>query len=78
MSQITEEAVLAELRDLPTDCMQEVYDFVGFLKTTRTKEPAQGSAEAILPFCGAWKMDPEERARIEREIEEMRLMEEVG
>ena len=76
MSQLTEEAVLTELRDLPADCMQEVYDFIGYLKATRAEEPRRGSAEAILPFCGAWQMDPEERARIEREIEEMRLVEE--
>lgn len=57
--------------------MHEVYDFIRYLKATHGVGPRRGSAEAILPFCGAWKMSPEERARIEREVEEMRLVEEV-
>jgi hypothetical protein len=47
-----------------------------WLEEQRREQLRRGSAEAILPFCGAWQMSPEERERIEREIEEMRLVEE--
>jgi len=38
--------------------------------------PTRGSAEAMLSSHGAWSMTPEERSRIERIIEEERLLEE--
>lgn len=76
MSQLTEEAVLTELHGLPTDRWREVYDFIGRVKATRLSHPRRGSAEAILPLCGAWEMSPEERRRIEREIDELRHLEE--
>jgi hypothetical protein len=37
--------------------------------------PPRGSAEALMMSFGAWSMTPEERARIERMIEEDRLLE---
>ncbi|MCH8295879.1 hypothetical protein IH992_32780 [Candidatus Poribacteria bacterium] len=38
--------------------------------------PSKGSVEAIMPFFGSWEMTSEERARIEREIDEDRHREE--
>jgi hypothetical protein len=35
----------------------------------------RGSAEALQPFFGAWSMSPDERADIERMIEEERHLE---
>lgn len=40
------------------------------------QQPRYGSAEALEPFFGAWIMTPEERARIERMIDEERHREE--
>lgn len=40
----------------------------------RMQPPARGSVDAILPSYGAWSMTPEERAQIERMIEEERLL----
>lgn len=76
MRQLTEEAVLTELRNLPTESWREVYDFIGRLKATPSPQPRRGSAEAILPLCGAWEMSPEERRRIERQIDALRHLEE--
>jgi plasmid stability protein len=39
-------------------------------------KPTRGSAEALLLSHGAWSMTPDEQARIERLIEEDRLLEE--
>ena len=42
---------------------------------SRIKPPRRGSAEALMLSHGTWSMTPEEHARIEREIEEDRLLE---
>lgn len=36
----------------------------------------RGSADALMPFYGAWRMTPEERARIEQRLEAERHMKE--
>lgn len=36
------------------------------------QQPRRGSTEALQPFFGAWAMTPEERAKIERMIDEER------
>jgi hypothetical protein len=46
--------------------------------TSHATEPPRGSAEALLLSHGAWSMPPDELARIERMIEEDRLLEEDG
>ena len=38
--------------------------------------PVRGSADALLASHGVWSMTPDERAQIERMIEEERLLEE--
>ena len=35
--------------------------------------PERGSVDALMPFYGAWQMAPDERAQIERMIEEERF-----
>ena len=35
--------------------------------------PERGSVDALMPFCGTWQMAPEERASVERMIEEERF-----
>jgi len=72
MTDLTGREVFDELRDLSPECLQEVRDFIGYLKTRHARQPQRGSLEAIRPFRGAWQMTPDERARIEREIEQMR------
>ena len=39
-------------------------------------QPVRGSVDAIMPYFGAWKLTPEERAEIERAIYEDRHREE--
>ena len=36
------------------------------------RQPVRGSVDAIMPSFGAWKMTPDERAAIERMIDEQR------
>jgi len=44
----------------------------------RAQAPKHGSVDALMPFYGAWRMTPEERAHIEQMIDEERHMEENG
>lgn len=44
---------------------------------SRLEQSPRGSVDAILPSYGAWSMTPEERAEIERTIEEDRLLEDA-
>ena len=43
---------------------------------SRIESPPRGSADALMSFHGVWSMAPDERAQIERMIEEERLLEE--
>jgi len=40
----------------------------------RAKPPQRGTVDAIMPYFGALSMAPEEREKIERMIEEERLL----
>ncbi len=44
--------------------------------TQHVQQPRRGSVEALSPFFGAWSMSAEERAKIERAIDEERHLEE--
>ncbi len=71
------ERIALEVRDLPEERMQEVLDFVEFLKRKWEKErrPPRGSPEAILKHAGVWQFEPGELDKILTDIEQMRDME---
>ncbi|MGC9396916.1 MAG: hypothetical protein ACP5J4_18885 [Anaerolineae bacterium] len=66
---------MRDLRRLPGEAVQEVVDFIGYLLTKYpSSEPARGSAEALLKFCGTWEMDADESAELDAYIQMMREM----
>jgi hypothetical protein len=72
--------LVAELQDLPGDKLEEVLDFVGYLKAKLAESPAEkkprrGSAEALLECAGIWEFEPGELDKLLEDIERMREME---
>jgi len=64
--------VLRALDDLPAARIEEVLDFIGFLKYKETLKPGRGSAEALLRHAGAWQFEPGELDQLLTEIEQLR------
>ena len=68
------QAIITQLQDLPQERIQEVSDFVEFLKrkTQSASQPKRGSAEALLTCAGTWVFNEGERETLENEIQTMR------
>jgi len=64
-----------KLQELPEDRLQEVLDFVDFLRSRPIQQPKRGSPEALLGHAGTWSFEPGELDRLLAEIQEMREME---
>ena len=71
------ERIALEVRDLPEERVQEVLDFIEFLKSKWEKErrPPRGSPEALLECAGIWQFEPGELDELLADIERMRDME---
>jgi hypothetical protein len=71
------EQVELEVRSLPIERIQEVLDFIGFLKSkiSSPSRPPRGSPEALLECAGIWEFEPGELDKILADIERARNIE---
>ncbi len=67
--------MVADLEVLPAERLEEVRDFVEFLKH-KTSRPQRGSPRALLESFGVWEGPPGELDRLVEEIYEARHSEE--
>lgn len=67
--------VIASLETLPEERLEEVRDFVEFLKQ-KSGQPVRGSAEALLKSFGTWEGPPGELEHLVEEIYQARHQEE--
>lgn len=64
-----------KLQSLPEDRLQEVVDFVDFLRNRPAPQAKRGFPEALLQHAGSWSFAPGELDRLLADIQEMREME---
>jgi len=69
------EELTSKLQELPEDRLQEVLDFVDFLRNRPIQRSKRGSPEALLQHVGAWSFEPGELDRLLADIQRMREME---
>ncbi|MBI2862229.1 MAG: DUF2281 domain-containing protein [Chloroflexi bacterium] len=69
--------MIGELESLPDERLEEVRDFVEFLRQ-RTAQPRRGSPEALLSFFGCWQGPPGELHGLVEEMYEERHQEDDG
>lgn len=65
----------SKLQELPEDRLQEVLDFVDFLRNRPLQLAKRGSPEALLQHVGTWSFEPGELDRLLADIQKMREME---
>ncbi len=66
--------MVGDLESLPEDRLEEVRDFVDFLKR-KASRPRRGSPEALLGLFGGWDGPPGELDRLTEEIYQARHQE---
>ena len=64
-----------KLQELPEDRLQEVVDFVDFLRSRPIQQSKRGFAEGLLQHVGTWSFTPGELDRLLSDIRQMREME---
>lgn len=64
-----------KIKDLPDDNIQEVMDFIEFLRSKKRKAQ-KGSPELMLKHVGSWKFEKGELDNILGDIQKLREIEE--
>lgn len=67
--------LISKLEGLSENRLQEVVDFVDFLRSRPIQQSNRGSPDALLQHAGTWSFEPGELDRLLAEIQEMREME---
>jgi len=65
----------SKLQGLPEKRLQEVLNFVDFLRNRSVQQAKRGSAEEVLQHAGTWSFEPGELDRLLVDIQEMREIE---